>query len=74
MKRTPPPPEPMCLIAFTKWGILRLMDIPESAIAHATQHGWIVVAKDSDVPIELGIGHEWAAPVRVIRRDDSDAA
>lgn len=46
-----PPSPPFCIIwqlAFGKY--LRTLRIPEARAAHAQQHGWTVLIRDSEMP------------------------
>lgn len=61
-RRTPPAETPWALMARMRWQSvdnLRTVRVPERAIEYYRQNGWIVVARDSDVPLLLDVHQYW---------------
>lgn len=52
VKRTPPPAKPWCVIAKIQFHVLRVLKVPEFHVEEnrLTEHGWTVIARDSDIP------------------------
>ena len=64
---------PYCVIAFVENERLHTMRLPESLIHYATEKGWHVLARDSDMPNgPHDIEPAQSNPIR--REDDSDGA
>lgn len=60
-RRHPAPLFPWALVARGRWGDPKIIRVPETAIAYFTERGWVLVAKDSDVPLTLQHG-QWFDP------------
>jgi hypothetical protein len=62
IRRTPPPPDPWCVMGMIGFGyIVRAIKTHEANAAHYMKYGWIVIARDTDMPFtrELPPGQAW---------------
>ena len=68
-ERTPNGDVSWAIVGMVWQQYLRTIKIPEDRIPTAIEHGWTVLARDSDVPVTLGSAQWWrqGKPVRMTR-------
>ena len=55
------PDVPFCIIGKVSWGVTQAIKVPETIATRYLQHGWSVLVRDSDFPVQLY--GEWNADI-----------
>lgn len=48
-----PPAVPFCIIGKEQWGMVRTCKLPEAFAERYATHGWMVLIRDSEFPVDL---------------------